>query len=265
MFSIISTLFILYFLLFLYSLRIKDNSTVDVFWGIGFMVVAILAWYQGPRWILQHLVTTLVCIWGIRLTLHIWLRKLHEKREDPRYAKWREEWGSGWYFLVRSFLQVYILQMILLFIIATPILLVNLGYIHTPSIFLSGGEIAPWVSIYVLVAVFIALFGIIFESIADRQLGNFMKVKKPGQIFTTGLYRYTRHPNYFGESMFWLGISLLGLVSSWWALVGWGVITFLLVFVSGIPMQEARYAGRPEWEDYKKKTSAFIPWFSKSK
>ena len=62
--------------------------------------------------------------------------------------------------------------------------------------------------------------------------------------------------------MFWLGVSLLGLLSSWWALVGWGIITFLLVFVSGIPMQEARYAGRPEWEEYKKKTSAFFPWFS---
>lgn len=187
------------------------------------MVVAILAWYQGPRWILQHLVTTLVCIWGIRLTLHIWLRKLHEKREDPRYAKWREEWGNGWYFLVRSFLQVYILQMILLFIIATPILLVNLGYIHTPSFFFSEGDLVPWFGIYVLVGVLISLFGIVFESIADRQLSNFMKVKKPGQI----------------------------------------VITFLLVFVSGIPMQEARYAGRPKWEEYKKKTSAFIPWFSK--
>jgi steroid 5-alpha reductase family enzyme len=113
--------------------------------------------------------------------------------------------------------------MILLFIIATPILLVNLGYIHTPSFFFSEGDLVPWFGIYVLVGVLISLFGIVFESIADRQLSNFMKVKKPGQI----------------------------------------VITFLLVFVSGIPMQEARYAGRPKWEEYKKKTSAFIPWFSK--
>jgi steroid 5-alpha reductase family enzyme len=123
---ILLVLLISYTLLFLYSLRIRDNSIVDVFWGFGFMIIAVLSWIQSEQSIAQYTITGLVLLWGIRLTSHIGFRKLHEGREDPRYAKWREEWGSGWYFMVRSFLQVYILQMILMLVVAIPILVVNL-------------------------------------------------------------------------------------------------------------------------------------------
>ena len=91
------------------------------------MIIAVLSWLQSEQGIVQYAVTGLVLIWGIRLTSHIGFRKLREEREDPRYAKWRTEWVSGWYFVVRSFLQVYMLQMILMLIVATPILVVNVS------------------------------------------------------------------------------------------------------------------------------------------
>ncbi len=259
----------LYILLFLYSLKIKDNSIVDVFWGFGFMIIAVLAFFQSERAMPEMLITGLVLLWWIRLTSHIGFRKLREWKEDPRYAKWREEWGSGWYFLIRSFLQVYMLQMILMIVVATPILVVNTwfwvsehGLLPLPS--QGQARTSQWQEqIILIVWALVALFGLIFETISDLQLKAFIKTKKPGEIFTTGLYRYSRHPNYFWESMFWLGISLISLPYSYLGIIGWLSITFLLLFVSGVPLQEARYTGRANWEEYKAKTSVFVPWFPK--
>ncbi len=269
---IILTLLISYTLLFFYSLRIRDNSIVDVFWGFGFMIIAVLSFFIGwMRDIPQITITLLVLLWWIRLVSHIWFRKLREWKEDLRYTKWREEWGSGWYFIVRSFLQVYMLQMVLMLVVALPILLVNFSD-HTSLSYSFFSMLDMWIPaliqdpielIFLLLWVSIALFGLIFETIADRQLSAFLKIKKPGQIFMRGLYRYSRHPNYFGESMFWLGVSLISFPISFLGLIGWITISCLLLFVSGVPLQEARYAGRPEWEEYKKTTSVFVPWWPK--
>lgn len=278
--SILLTLLISYTLLFLYSLKIRDNSIVDVFWGFGFMIIAGIWFFQSEKLIPQILITGLILLWGIRLTSHIGFRKLREGREDPRYAKWREEWGSGWYFVIRSFLQVYMLQMIFMLVVAVPILVVNLYNISFSSFSVgeSLSEIVfpgrdPHVTsflrmtkswLFLSIGILISSIGLIFETIADRQLSRFIKTKKLWQIFMTWLYRYSRHPNYFWESIFWLGISLIALPYSYLGLIGWITITWLLLFVSGVPLQEARYAGRPEWEEYKEKTSVFVPWFPRS-
>lgn len=260
---ILLTLIICYTLLFLYSLRIRDNSIVDVFWGFGFIVIALISFFQSEQSSAQYIMTGLVLLWGIRLTSHIGLRKLREWKEDPRYAKWREEWGSGWYFIIRSYLQVFLLQMILMLIVALPILVVNLRLFSYPiNKWIFETAEGYWFYFWsILFWCILSLFWLIFETIADLQLRQFIKIKKPWQIFTTGLYQYSRHPNYFGESMFWLGISLISLPFSSLGFISWIVITCLLLFVSGVPLQEARYEGRPEWEEYKKRTSVFIPWW----
>jgi steroid 5-alpha reductase family enzyme len=213
------------------------------------MITAVVTYFQWIQGFVQSLVTVLVLIWGIRLSSHIGFRKILERKEDPRYAKWREEWWDGSYFYIRSFLQVYILQMLLLLVVATAIIIVNLY------------GTSEYNSVITYIGVTIAVFGLIFESIADRELAEFIKIKKPGEIFISGLYRYSRHPNYFGESMFWLGISVIATQYSYFGLISWIVITILLLFVSGVPLQEARYAGRPNWEEYKARTSVFVPWF----
>ena len=265
--NIVFILFILYVFLFIYSLKIKDNSIVDVFWGFGFMIIAGISFLQSEKMIPQILVTGLVFLWGIRLTSHIGFRKLREWKEDPRYAKWREEWGSGWYFIIRSFLQVYLLQMVLMLVVALPIVFVNENIKFYPYDFYPvSSDMGDGLALYLLIFLIwgiLALSGLIFEAIADLQLKAFLKIKKPGQIFTTWLYRYSRHPNYFGESVFWLWISLISLQYSYLGFMGWIAITCLLLFVSGVPLQEARYAGRLEWEEYKAKTSVFIPWCPK--
>ncbi len=254
------TLLISYILLFLFSLRVKDNSIVDVFWGFGSVLIAVISFLGSDMALPQITVTALVLLWWARIVSHIWLRKLTDRKEDARYAKWREEWGSGWYFIVRSFLQVYMLQMILMIVVATAILVVNqVEILGADPSFLRMTKVGFWLIVWTL----IALVWLIFETIADRQLAEFVKTKKPGEIFTTWLYRYSRHPNYFGESMFWLGISLIALPYSYWGLVSFFVITILLLWVSGVPLQEARYAGRPNWEEYKKNTSVFVPWWPK--
>lgn len=257
--SILLILLISYILLFLVSIKIRDNSIVDVFWGFGFMMIAGISFWDSSRQLSQIVITGLVMLWWIRIVSHIGFRKLREHKEDPRYAKWREQWGSGWYFYVRSFLQVYLLQMVLLFVIATPILIVNFSEQNPPNPLFQGGIETP----FFIIGIIFALCGLIFEFIADRQLAAFIKIKKPGEIFMSWLYRYSRHPNYFGESMFWLWISLISLPFSYYGLISWLVITFLLLFVSGVPLQEVRYVGRPDWEEYKRKTSVFVPWFPK--
>lgn len=119
-------LFISYLLLFIFSIRIKDNSIVDVFWSIGFMMIAVITYFDWVMGITQSILTWLILIWGIRLSSHIGFRKIFERKEDPRYAKWREEWGNSWYFYIRSFLQIYILQMILFIAVSLAIIVVNL-------------------------------------------------------------------------------------------------------------------------------------------
>jgi len=251
MLTIIVSLLIAYFLLFLVSVFTEDNSLVDTFWGIGFMMIAVLSYLPSAHLSPQIAITLLVCLWWIRIVSHIGIRKIKDSREDARYAKWRSEWWKGWYFYVRSFLQIYLLQMVLMFLIAVPIFVTNF----------SDDSWSHFV--ITLFGIVVALWGIIIEMIADRQLSRFIKIKKPWEIFTQWLYTYSRHPNYFWESMFWLGVSIISLPSSLFGIIGWIAITYLLVFVSGIPLQEERYTGRKGWEAYKNKTSAFIPWFPK--
>lgn len=231
---------------FVLALWKRDNSIVDVFWGFGFV---LLAWYGLLRTMTfepaQFLITALVTVWGLRLSLHILTRKLG-KPEDFRYAAWRKEWGK--WFLPRSFLQIFMLQGALMLVIAAPIILTALYYQpqHWGYLVAGGG---------------IWLFGFIFEAVGDAQLRRFLRTRREGQLMTGGLWKYTRHPNYFGESMMWWGIFVLS--ANWLALISPLTLTFLLLYVSGVPLLEKKYAGNPAWEAYKKRTSVFIPWFPK--
>jgi steroid 5-alpha reductase family enzyme len=197
------------------------------------------------------LVNILISIWGIRLAWYITSRN-KSKTEDYRYLAWRKEWGKWFY--VRSYLQVYLLQGFLLYFIALPVLAVNKS-IASPLGWLDLIGVAIWI------------FGFFFEMVGDAQLAQFIKnpVNK-GKLMQNGLWAYTRHPNYFGEVMLWWGIWLIALSApnGWLAICGPLTITFLILKVSGIPMLEKKMSEHPEFAEYKRKTSGFIPWFRKN-
>lgn len=235
---------------FLLSLLLNRNDIADVAWGPGILVVALVgAWYAEFMG-LSLLITILISIWALRLFVRIGMRNLH-KSQDKRYLELARSWGK--WFLFRSYLQVFLLQGFLMVLVAYPAL--HVAYF--------GGVVSPL--LYVgLVVWFIGFF---FESVGDYQLDQFLgDAGNKGKIMRYGLWRFTRHPNYFGEVTQWWGIFLMVCLVpfGWWALISPLTITWLILFVSGIPMTEKPFEGNPEFQEYKKKTSPFFPWIPKS-
>jgi len=234
-------------IIFILALIRKDNSIVDGFWAIGFIFVAFYSLIQsGEVDLRKMIVTTLVLMWGMRLSFHIMVRN-SGKAEDFRYKAWRDSWK---FFVLRSFFQIFMLQGLFMLIISAPVWFINFG---------KGGPLGLWDSLGLL----IFGTGFLIETIGDYQLAEFKKdAANKGKIITTGLWSVTRHPNYFGEVLVWWGISCYSLSFSygWCTLISPVVITLLLRFVSGVPMLEKKYEGRPDWEKYKAETAAFFPF-----
>jgi steroid 5-alpha reductase family enzyme len=243
------------------SIWTKKNSIADVFWGFSMAVVALLAnasfilfaFEANPTLALltpSVAISFMMAIWGFRLTYHIGSRFIHKNKEDKRYAKMSEGWKN---YYLRSYLQVFMLQGALMFGMMAALLVAILN--------------APETNLYLLAAgVTVWAFGLIFEIISDAQLAKFVKTKKPGQIMKKGLWKFSRHPNYFGEVVSWWGIWIVvANAELWWAaLITPLVITFLILKVSGVPMAEAHYADNEEFQSYAKYTNKFFPWWPKN-
>ena len=249
----ISAVTILVFILIFYVIAqiIKNNSIIDIGWGLGFLTIStVLLLSNGNLDIKDFLITSLIALWGLRLSIHIFLRNAG-KGEDYRYAEWRKDWGDK--AALNAFYRVFLLQGILILIIALPILFV---FNSTDS------EFYPTT----ILGVIIFFTGFLFESTADIQLYTFKEKRvNKGKIIKTGLWKITRHPNYFGEAVLWWGIFILS-IDSYLSLIGIVsplLLNFLLIKVSGIPLLEKKYEGNREWEEYKKMTPAFIPFFGK--
>lgn len=229
----------------------KDNSIVDIAWGPGFILVALLTFFMEEEFAARHvLMTVLVLVWGTRLAFHIFIRN-RGRGEDFRYAQWRRDWGK--WFLLRSFFQIFMLQGLLLLVIAYPVILTNISR-ERGIFYLDFAGVALWI------------IGFFFEAVGDFQLSRFKRdPENRGRIMSSGLWKYTRHPNYFGEAVMWWGIFLIALSVKlgWTAIISPLLITFLLLRVSGVTMLEKKYIGNKEFEEYAKKTSAFFPWFPK--
>ena len=240
-------LFIYMSLWFVVSLIKKRNDVADVAWGLGFVLMAWTSFLlSGDSGVRGLLVGMLVSVWGLRLAWHIHVRN-KGKAEDYRYLAWRKEWGK-WFYL-RSYFQVYILQGVLLFLIVMPLLFINKH---------AGSEIGLLDALGVVVW----LFGFYFESVGDAQLARFIKnPENKGKLMQSGLWAYTRHPNYFGEVTQWWGIWLIALSvpNGFLTIIGPLTITFLILKVSGIPMLEKKMEENPDFAGYKRRTSVFIP------
>jgi steroid 5-alpha reductase family enzyme len=239
-------------LLWLLSLRLRNASIVDPFWGAGYVMVAWLALAgtagAEPR---RTLVLALVTVWGLRLSLHL-LRRNAGHGEDPRYAAMRRGHGARFWWV--SLLTVFLFQGLLMWGISLPVLaaLVAPGPAGLGALDLLG--VAAWG------------VGFAFEAVGDWQLARFKAdPANRGQVMDRGLWRYTRHPNYFGDAAQWWGLGLLALsTGAWWALASPAVMTLLLLKVSGVAMLERDIGERrPGYREYVRRTSAFLPWFPK--
>lgn len=240
---------------FAVSLIKRRNDVADIGWATYFIAIAAVIYAMSADrladWRLIPLV--LVLIWGIRLSFHIAKRHSHSP-EDARYVAWRNAWGNGGYFYVRSYLQVFFLQSLLATVIATPVTIAMVF----------GFDAVPWWIIVIGITAWIK--GYLFESFADRQLRDFLaNPENRGNIMDRGLWRYSRHPNYFGESLQWWGLWIMTIGMPYWyvGIIGPLTITFLIRFVSGVPLAEKMMAANPAFAEYKKRTSVFIPWFVK--
>lgn len=245
--TLILILFAYMSLWFAFSLIKKRNDVADVAWGLGFVLMTWVSFFMsndfGARGLL---VGILVSAWGFRLAWHIHARN-KGKAEDYRYLEWRKKWGKWFY--IRSYFQVYLLQGLFLFLIVMPVLLIN-----------KHAGVRLGMLDFISVAVWI--LGFLFESVSDAQLARFIKdPANKGKLMQSGLWAYTRHPNYFGEVTQWWGIWLIALSvpNGVFAIIGPITITFLILKVSGIPMLEKKMAKHPDFAEYKNKVSVFIP------
>ena len=230
---------------------IKNTGIIDIGWGMGFFVLALyqqISQQNTVGWIF----VIMVGFWGLRLAYHIGKRNLGHP-EDFRYQNFRNEWGKS--FFIRAYFQLYLFQGLLMAIVSLPYLeAIKEDQVYIPWLFGLG------------VAVF--LIGYAFEVIGDAQLkAHISDPTKKGTLIQTGLWKYTRHPNYFGDAMLWWGIFLVSVAvgAPWWTVVGPLLMTYLLRFLSGVPMMEKRMEKYAGFEQYKQSTSIFIPLPKKGK
>jgi steroid 5-alpha reductase family enzyme len=238
-------------LLFLLALGLKKNDIVDIAWGMGFIFITVLSLLLLPGLHIRRLlVSGFVIIWGLRLAIYIYLRN-RGRKEDFRYAQWKKDWGKHW--IIRSYLQVFILQGFFMLTIAYPL-------------FLLAQAQSDAISYLDAIGALLWLTGFFFEAVGDAQMLKFkLDSANKGKIMDKGLWRYTRHPNYFGESTMWWGIFVITLNTpyGWSAVFSPMIITFLLLRVSGIPLLEKKYETNPTYREYIRKTGSFLPMFPK--
>jgi steroid 5-alpha reductase family enzyme len=241
-------LFIFFNLVFLYAWKKRRNDVADVAWGLGFVLLALSSALLLPS-LRTFLILVLVTIWGARLAYHIGSRFWRSSEEDGRYQDMRQGWKGNMVF--NSWLRVFMLQGTILVFVAAPIL------------------VAPFqkdiaLTYFNLFGIFVWLFGFAFEARADRELKAFVgNPENKGQIMRSGLWKYSRHPNYFGEALLWWGIFIISLATplSYLGLIGPLTIFVLLRYVSGVPLAEKNYKDRPDYIEYAQKTPPLFPNF----
>lgn len=230
------------------SLVRRDAGIVDPVWPLGFAAVAITALVAGDGDAGRRiLVAVLVCAWGLRLSWYLLRRNLRAGEEDFRYRAMRERRGRN--FWIISLVTVFLLQGVLMWIVSLPV-----------QLSATGGRGLGWLAIAGTAAWAV---GLGFEAIGDAQLARFKRdPANRGRVLDTGLWRYTRHPNYFGDCVVWWGIFLVAAESGIgaWGVVGPLLMTLLLVKVSGAALLERDIGTRrPGYADYARRTSGFIP------
>jgi steroid 5-alpha reductase family enzyme len=237
----------------LVSLLVKKVTFVDSLWGLGFVLIAWVTFFNAQGYLpRQWLLAALTTLWGVRLCVHLsWRNWGHG--EDPRYAAWREQAGSG--FWLFSLVRVFLPQALFLWSI---------------SLSIQFGQISPmpnYFTIFDIVGIALWGTGFFFESVADYQLARFKAdPSNKGKVMNRGLWAYSRHPNYFGESLIWWGLFVITLSTpgGWWTIISPVIITVVLLKMTGVALMERTIVEtRPAYRQYIQRTNAFFPWFPK--
>jgi steroid 5-alpha reductase family enzyme len=245
--SIIVILFMT--IVFAISRLLKRTDLVDVAWGLAITVAAIASFVIGGQtigWNVQTLIVGLIAVWGVRLSYTISIR-FRRTEEDKRYIELRKKWHGNE--ALNTYGRIFIVQAVFATII-------GLG-----AVTLNALE-ATTIGLVAFIGIVVWVIGFVFEALGDWQLKQFLANKaNKGKLMTKGLWQYTRHPNYFGEATQWWGIFIiaLSLPQGWLAIISPVLITYLLLFVSGVPMTEKAFEGRKGWKAYQKQTSKFLP------
>ena len=250
----------IFFNVFYLIARFKDDyGIIDVAWGLAFFIIFFSSNYSSVLAgdIRYNLIGFAVFLWAIRLSGYILYRNLKSNHEDKRYKEMRDDYGDK--VAIKMYIRVYMLQAVLALFLGIQLYLISFDNFQNYNSF---GSITD------LIGLFIFILGFACEAISDYQKNNFKS--KPGNGDKTckvGLWRYSRHPNYFGESLLWFGIGIICLnyLPAYLAFIGPFLLTIFLLKVSGVAMLEKSYSDREDFDEYKKRTSAFIPWFPKGK
>jgi steroid 5-alpha reductase family enzyme len=224
----------------------KRLDIVDIAWVLSFVVAAsIVAGYEFTWRTVT--IAVLVDVWAIRLSNHL-LERAKSRKEDPRYTAIAKKWkGDYW---LNAYIRIFLVQALLAWLVTLPIVL-------------AAGKGSHLSTVFIILGVLVWLKGFLIETIADRQLATFLKTNKG--IMQTGLWRYSRHPNYYGEIVHWLGIALIacGAHNGWLGFIGPLILIVTIIFISGIPPIEKAKANDLEYQKYKRHTSPLVPWFPK--
>ncbi len=245
MFNALIITLVYFFIFFIVATIIKNNSIVDIGWGLGFVLTSwILFFISGEFSLIKIIMNIMISLWGLRLFYYILKRNIFEE-EDFRYANWRKAWGK--WVIPRAFIQVFMLQGLFQFMIGSTSYYINTSTLDFKVISLIG--------------VFIWVIGYYFEVVGDRQLKMHIKSSKNKSLLTTGLWSITRHPNYFGEALIWWGIFVFAVLNNVpiYYMISPLTITIVLYFIS-TPLLEEKMKLKEGWDEYSKNTAMFVPY-----
>lgn len=254
--SVVGLVFLVVYLaiIFVIVYAKKDTSIGNFSWGGGCLLLTLYTFFaHGNYHARQVIVTALITLWCVRLAYYVYAR--YKKGADRRYVAWLEQWQNPLVGFAFSFVWIFMLNGFFAVLMSLPSLWINTRLMQPAFGMLDMCGVVLW------------LIGFWYESVSDNQLYAFMRnPENKGTVCNQGLWRYSRHPNYFGEILMWWGIYVLALAvpCGWITMVTPIAITVTLVFVTGIPWNEKAMESNPEYQEYAKKTSMLIPWFVKN-